>query len=414
MALHRGIQSAIFYYLSCAPCAEARYRKKRRQEAVLNRAERDALAEEMPDVYRHPEPSSTNVHWNGEIALGPTLQSRGRKKGRKSPALVLSRNISVVAAGTSALDLRALQREDEELWGQDNPIQRPERVMRKRGRSNETDTTSGTTSTAVPAQPTYSNFRSPPVSDLLPPIVRTVHSRDEVAWMMQPPPVADVMSGKSEPRSATTSRKTSTRTARTISRGSSAGTSSVMMTGAEDKIPPLDHHHHQGPTSARGGAENLDTSLATTRRVASRPPLLSTIASGNTLSSEEPALSLIDSAFAASPTEQQQQQQQQSPRRQEPHLHQHTRSNSDSKRGVGGSKVLKGRVFTTGTGNSSPASPATLATQSAADTAVYTSDGEEVREELFDNWYTPDFELGKWVLENTRREGIKERWSFDV
>jgi hypothetical protein len=34
-------------------------------------------------------------------------------------------------------------------------------------------------------------------------------------------------------------------------------------------------------------------------------------------------------------------------------------------------------------------------------------------EELFDSWYTPDFELGTWVLEHTKREGVRERWSME-
>jgi hypothetical protein len=33
--------------------------------------------------------------------------------------------------------------------------------------------------------------------------------------------------------------------------------------------------------------------------------------------------------------------------------------------------------------------------------------------ELFNSWYTPDFELGTWVLEHTKREGVRERWSME-
>lgn len=392
MAIHRGIQSAIFFYLSCAPCAEAQNRKKRRREAVWERAERDALAEEMPDVYRHPEPSSTNIHWQGEIALGPTLQSRGgtgkkrKNGGRKPSGDMLSSNASV--AGASSLDLHAMQREDEELWGEggiDGPVQRPPRAMRKRGRSNETSATAGTTSTSA----AYSIYRSPPVSDQLPPIVRTVHAVDEVAWMMQPPPVADVMSGKSGPRSATSSRQASTRMARTVSKASSRATSSVMLSaGDSPRITPLDRI----PTSRVGGGnENVETSLPVVRRVASRPPLLSTIASEGNVPTEAD-LSLVDSAKSHTTSLKR-------PDTPPPRPKHHTRSNSDSKN----VSVLKGRIFTA-TENSSPTSPPDV---------MYTAEGE-VREELFDSWYTPDFELGRWVHENTRREGIRERWSFDV
>lgn len=33
--------------------------------------------------------------------------------------------------------------------------------------------------------------------------------------------------------------------------------------------------------------------------------------------------------------------------------------------------------------------------------------------ELFDSWYTPDFELPEWILEHTKRE-VKQRWSMDI
>jgi len=34
--------------------------------------------------------------------------------------------------------------------------------------------------------------------------------------------------------------------------------------------------------------------------------------------------------------------------------------------------------------------------------------------ELFDSWYTPDFELDKWVHEHTKREVTgRKRWSMD-
>lgn len=33
--------------------------------------------------------------------------------------------------------------------------------------------------------------------------------------------------------------------------------------------------------------------------------------------------------------------------------------------------------------------------------------------ELFDSWYTPDFELGEWVHEHTKRE-VNQRWSMDI
>ncbi|CZT22653.1 uncharacterized protein RCC_08358 [Ramularia collo-cygni] len=399
MAIHRGIQSAIFFYLSCAPCSEARYRKKRRQEAVWNRAERDALEEEMPDAYRHPEPSSTNPYWQSEIALGPQLTARGgnRNKGKnaggKASREVLSSNTSV--AGASSLDLNTLQqREDEVLWGTTDMtmdgaggtvIQRPQRAARRRGMSNETSTTTGT---GVSAN-RYESFRSPAVSELLPPIVRTVHSREEVAWMMQPPPVAEVMSGKREGgRSGASSRQSSARMARTVSKDSAG---SVLR--ESPRTLPADLRR----PSSRGG-EFLDSTmiahdLVPMRRVASRPPLLSTIASEGNIptTGEEARLSLVDSANSSHDNDGHDEI--------PPSRRPRARSTSASKK----TGALKGRVFTA---IDSP-SP------ERRDLDLEFAEGE-LRPELFDSWYTPDFDVGRWVHEHTRREGVSKRWSFDV
>jgi hypothetical protein len=34
-------------------------------------------------------------------------------------------------------------------------------------------------------------------------------------------------------------------------------------------------------------------------------------------------------------------------------------------------------------------------------------------EAIFASWQSPEVELPKWILEHTRREGVKERWSMD-
>lgn len=375
----------------------------------------------MPDVYRHPEPSSTNPYWEREIAAGPALVARGGNRskagkngngGRKgSKEVIGSRNASL-AGGGSSWDLNVLQqREDERLWGEDTldgaaaGIQRPGRVARVarrgRGMSNETNTTAGTASTG--AATAYSNFRSPPVSELLPPIVRTVHSREEVAWMMQPPPVADVMSGKREGGrgSGASSRQGM---ARTISRGSSAGASQVL--GESPRSLPADMTRRP---SSRGAGDVLVESATTPpglvpiRRIASRPPLLSTIASEGHVPSveeEEPELSLVDSAKS----------QNDNPTAPKKRRKPRARSNSTDPTKVG---MLKGRIFTTPASVDSSKLPSSDESSPHPDTKFFNTDGE-VREELFDSWYTPDFELDRWVHEHTRREGIRERWSFDV
>lgn len=214
MAIHRGIQSAIFYYLSCAPCAEARYRKKRKKEAEHGRAEREALYVEMPNVYRHPSPSSTNPHWATEIAAGPALVQRGRKKNGNSgkdgdttsrralkssmtqrsndSAAPSSVNLGLGVDGRndSKMQFQRYQREDEELWGSKTSL------PMERLRSGASSGITRPPSARVRDAGSYRTARTPAVNDLHPAVVTKIESREEASWMMQPPPTADVMSGK--------------------------------------------------------------------------------------------------------------------------------------------------------------------------------------------------------------------------
>nr|POE49355.1 hypothetical protein CFP56_32505 [Quercus suber] len=220
MALHRGIQSAIFYYLSCAPCADARYRKKRKEEAAQDRAEWEQLEAQMPNLYRHPSPSSTNPYWQAEIAMGPSL-SRGKRKthaqgserGLKMSATQSSNGSNLPSSvdlphdGRSWDDrlesgwkLKQYQREDEQLWGsassappsrsrlssQSNVLREPTRPLKAKTKAPPSSSSSST----------YKEYRNPAVNELHPAIATRVATRAEVAWMLQPPPVAEVMNGK--------------------------------------------------------------------------------------------------------------------------------------------------------------------------------------------------------------------------
>jgi hypothetical protein len=201
MAIHRGIQSAIFFYLSCAPCAEARVRRQRKVDAKRDRLERLALEEEMPDLYRHPSPSSTNPHWQTEIEMGPTLVARGKRRTNTNTAR-LGGNMSGQPSSVdlppgssssthdSKINLRLYQREDEALWGSHvnlngtngsdaSGLRRPPRAL-----------------TREAAMAGSKEYRNPAINDLHPATVTRVTNRDDVLWMMQPVPVAEVMSGK--------------------------------------------------------------------------------------------------------------------------------------------------------------------------------------------------------------------------
>ncbi|KAK4635473.1 hypothetical protein CLAFUW4_00278 [Fulvia fulva] len=204
MAIHRGIQSAIFYYLSCAPCSEARYRRKRKEEAKRGRAERELLEQAHPNFYRHPSPSSTNPYWQAEIDLGPQGLQRGKRKtqaadsrrrlrpqnyGSGSPSWDKIPPATASNDGSdSRWNFRRYQREDEELWGSTSNfggsmygdgLTRPQRARTKD--SSRSD---------------FSGYRNPQINDMHPATFTRVTTREEVMWMKQPPPVAAVISGK--------------------------------------------------------------------------------------------------------------------------------------------------------------------------------------------------------------------------
>ena len=199
----RGFQSAVFYYVSCAPCTKLAYRRKRRKENHRADAERAAFETEE-GVYRHPSPFSTNIYWREEMMLGPgpppKKAHRDRDKGKTESTRELGSGGvgSSTNTGTSSADTvvvedggaveeqqerrsdkgwnrRRYQREDEVLWGLDGP---------------DDNSSTGRKST-------YYVHRNPAVNDLHPPVVSTHPThRSETRWMLQPPPSARVMSGK--------------------------------------------------------------------------------------------------------------------------------------------------------------------------------------------------------------------------
>ncbi|KAL1306958.1 hypothetical protein AAFC00_005595 [Neodothiora populina] len=206
MALHRGIQSAIFYYLSCAPCTGYSYRKKRRKEAIRDRAQKHQLEMEEPGLYRHPSPFATNPNWQTEIDLGPSpLPPRGKKTSQKKGRVNTGNESNVTsstslplakgASNDSNYTLRKHQREDEELWRTSTSRTSPlgASVMDigrpPTARTTRTDKTSTS----------YYSVQNAPINDLHPAIVTRIDNREDAMWMLQPPPSARVMSGREKP-----------------------------------------------------------------------------------------------------------------------------------------------------------------------------------------------------------------------
>jgi hypothetical protein len=78
MSLSVALQSVLFYVVACTPCAKVRHRQKARKQAKKDRAEKAKFDLEQPDMYRHPDPFSTNPYWTEEIMMGPSLPKKGR------------------------------------------------------------------------------------------------------------------------------------------------------------------------------------------------------------------------------------------------------------------------------------------------------------------------------------------------
>lgn len=212
----RGFQSAIFYYISCAPCTKLNYRRKRRKQLKREKSEK-ALHEAEEGLQHHPSPFSTNPYWKEEILIGPGPPQRkafrdGKSKPKDSRGLRTGGVGSSTETGTSSADTmvgeeggenirdsgegwnkRRYQREDEILWGKEEEERKPT------GMSPVSRSASGNAS--------YYQARNPAVNDLHPPVVSTQPKhRSETQWMLQPPPKAKIMEGKEKANSPNRSR----------------------------------------------------------------------------------------------------------------------------------------------------------------------------------------------------------------
>ncbi|MCJ1481267.1 hypothetical protein MMC06_001424 [Schaereria dolodes] len=210
----RGFQSAVFYYVSCAPCTKLNYRRKQRNDARRARAEKVAIEDAQPDSYRHPSPFSTNIYWREEITMGPGPPPKkgNRQKdktgsrrelnfgGPGSSAGGSSADTTIVAGSgkDSEMDLKSVdgegwnkrryQRPDEALWGADMDDENARGSSIRLSRLRRPSTTKSGP---------YYVARNPAVNDLHPPIVSTQPTqKSETKWMLQPPPSAKIMEGK--------------------------------------------------------------------------------------------------------------------------------------------------------------------------------------------------------------------------
>lgn len=219
MSWHRGLQSAIFWYASCAPCVAAKYEKERKRDAVRGREAREALAAEIPGMYRHPSPASTNPHWQTEIDAGPVLLARGRKKtstngtGKNSKELKrgatqssnhsgLPSSIDLSSSGgsrdgrfDSKLHFQQFQRDDEQGPLSASSMERLPSNSTLDGMSSRSQISRPQRALMVD-DPDYVNHRNPQINDLHPATVTRIASREEAKHLLAPPPTADFMEGR--------------------------------------------------------------------------------------------------------------------------------------------------------------------------------------------------------------------------
>ena len=247
----RGVQSAIFYYVSCAPCLDYRYKSQRRREAKIGT--KQEMVTVQPGLVRQPRAFETNTEWTEEVLLGPgppkgwqphQFVRDARKKRKRSvyveptdnqvtsqnkenqtpahaeeetherpprPSLHERRisNAFENVKGTLRSSLhperwnwKRYDREDEFLGGISNTVTKMwDRVASTVGYSEDPNSHAlDRAKTQESERIDYSRGHIPAVNDLHPPVVsRLPVTREEVAWMILPPPSAAVMAGKKPP-----------------------------------------------------------------------------------------------------------------------------------------------------------------------------------------------------------------------
>jgi hypothetical protein len=211
----KGVQSAVFHYVSCAPCTGYMYKKQRRKHAKEARKARTKLQMEQPELYHHPEPTGTNPYWQEEITMGPGPPPRRARRTNtgSTRAITHAGTSAAVSQVGSSIDVvrteeevrlsddtldddnwnrKRYQREDEDLWGFSDAV-----VPLQPTVSGSSVGVAGLIRPGTSRSGSYYSARAPPVNDLHPPVV-SLPSPDPAdnRWMLQPPPKASVMNGK--------------------------------------------------------------------------------------------------------------------------------------------------------------------------------------------------------------------------
>lgn len=235
----RGVQSAIFYYVSCAPVVEFQHKRQRRKEAKQAQNE---VVTRQPGLIQQPRAFQTNPQWTEEVLLGPgppkgwephAFVRESKKKSKRAASQKkdvelpprrpsyehrISSTLENVK-GTLRSSLRPetwnwkrYDREDEFLGGISSTMTRMWDRMATSVGHNLDEPDAGhhlkRTHTNESDKVDYTRGHNPAVNDLHPPVVSQLPTRrEEVAWMILPPPSRAVMEGKKPPMEETAPRK---------------------------------------------------------------------------------------------------------------------------------------------------------------------------------------------------------------
>ena len=230
----RGFQSAIFYYVSCAPCTKLAYQRKRRKQNRREKAEHAAIEEISPEFYQHPSPFSTNIYWREEMVLGPGPPPKkgDRNKSKNGSTRELNTGGHGSSAGASSADSTLVvesldglspvqENESGEGWNT-RRYQRPDELLW--GFDVEAGNMAGINHSGTSGNGTYYTARNPAVNDLHPPVVSTHPTRkSETRWMLQPPPSAKIMEGKERTHRSRSVSGASHRSGKAVSLGRQVG-----------------------------------------------------------------------------------------------------------------------------------------------------------------------------------------------
>lgn len=284
MSFPVAVQSAVFYFIACTPCAKVRHRHKAKELAKKERLEKLKLETEQPGLYRHPSPFNTNPYWQEEIAMGPSLPKKSVSKNssqrgltsssdRESMSPSVSDHTNVADSHTNVDSMsiirdegeipfdwnrkKGYQREDEELWGQWSGHKLKDALSKARGSAGRLiESTLGIDKEVSDQERRdfYTTPRNPPVNDYHPPVVSSkAPGRDAHKWMLQPPPSAKIMEGKVPvSRAVSSGSKSSGRTL--------VGDDAYLARLSQDKMAGLERKSSSNPTESE-----LIDSLFTTR-----------------------------------------------------------------------------------------------------------------------------------------------------